>query len=111
MPLPKKYQDILKAKGVSLAALGLKEIALERDDALQAVGLLREAFVPILGGDVYQKRSTGIQPAYANWHSDSKPGETQDAYCSRSCSETENYIKKIPESSEAPPLFVLVTGN
>jgi hypothetical protein len=101
------YKRLLEDKGIPLLDLGLREIALERDDALQAVKLLQKASVPILGGDVYFRRKSGIESAYANWHSDQAPSEGRDCYVTRSCLKTENYIKKF-SSPDSPMLFVLV---
>jgi hypothetical protein len=107
MSAAKEYQRLLESKGLSLREHGVRDIALERADALLAVELLRKASIPILGGDVYFKRESGIELAYANWHSDPMPGEDRDRFVNRSGLETENYIKSFP-SSDAPALFALV---
>ena len=108
------YKSLLKHRGIRLCeAFGVDEtalgdIALEQIDALVAVEILRNASVPILGGDVYFKwHDNRIELAYANWHSDPLPGEERQHFARRSCLETENYIKGFP-LSEAIPLFVLV---
>jgi len=103
-----QFQILLTDKGVLLDPLGLRDIALERSDALVAVSLLQNASCAILGGDVYFKRDSKIEIAYANWHSDPKVGENHEEFVQRSCLETENYIKRFP-ISDALPLFVLVT--
>ena len=108
--MPKEIQNFLTQKGIPLRSLGLSDIALERHDALFAIQLLRKVSTPILGGDVYFKRESGIEIAYANWHSDPKTGENVDQFVERSCLETENYIKNFP-SSDALPLFVLVPAK
>jgi hypothetical protein len=99
------------AKGVSLRSLGIRDIALERDDALRAVEFLRNASVPILGGDVYIKRGEKIELTYADWHSDPKPGENADDYLARSWATMESYIKAYPQPSNAATLFALVIGD
>jgi len=108
------YKQLLKRRGIRLCdAFGvddtaLGDIALEQVDALAAVEMLRNASMPILGGDVYFKRhNSKIEFAYANWDSVPLPGEERQHFASRSCFETENYIKGFP-LSEAIPLFVLV---
>jgi hypothetical protein len=103
-----QYQHLLVTKGISLQLLGIRDIALERTDALSAVEFLRKASIPILGGDVYVKFHTSIELAYANWHSDPKPNEATNDYFSRSCDATEKYIKDYPEPTTGKPLFVLV---
>jgi hypothetical protein len=112
-----QFHTLLQNKGVPLTRLGLRDIALERSDALVAVALLRKASCSILGGDVYFKRGSEIEIAYANWHSDPKADENHVEFVHRSCLETENYIEQFPASG-ALPLFVLVftekdegTGN
>ena len=102
-----EYRELLESRGISLQSPGLTEIALSRADAILAVGLLRRASIPILGGDVYFKKVTGIESAYANWHSDPMDGESRDNYVTRSCLDSLNYIESFP-STEAVPLFVLV---
>ena len=104
-----EYTHFLSTKGVPLMAeLGIREVALNRSDALAAVELLRKASIPILGGDVYFKGSRGIDSAYANWHSEPISGEDHDRFVSRSCLDTEKYIKGFPDSKNEI-LFVLVT--
>ncbi len=103
-----QYQRLLDTKGISLQKLGIRDIALERGDALSAVELLQKASIPILGGDVYVKRNDSIELAYANWHSDRKPNEATNDYFSRSWETTKNYIKSYPEPADGKPLFALV---
>jgi len=105
-----EYRKLLERRGISLQCPGLAEIALSRADAVLAVGLLRSASIPILGGDVYFKKVTGIESAYANWHSDPMDGEDRDSFVIRSCRDTLNYIEKFP-STEAMPIFVLVIDS
>jgi hypothetical protein len=102
-----EYRRLIEGGGIPLRCLGLADIALSRADAMLAVGLLRSASIPILGGDVYFKKVTGIEIAYANWHSDPTDSEDRDSFVARSCLETENYIKSFP-TTEAEPIFVLV---
>ena len=102
-----EYRKLIEAKGISLQSPGLTEVALSRDDAILAVDLLRTASIPILGGDVYFKKPTGIELAYANWFSEPLAGESRERFVTRSCLETERYIQNFP-STEATPIFVLV---
>ena len=103
----KEYLDLLESRGIPLRTLGLAETALSRDDAILAVNLLRNASIPILGGDVYFKKVTGMESAYANWHSDPMDGENRDGFATRSCLDSKNYIESFP-STEDTPIFVLV---
>jgi Immunity protein 40 len=87
------------------------ELALHRNDAFQAVRLLREATFPILGGDVYVRRDGHIEPAYANWHSSPQAGEERQAYLLRSWNTTETYLANYPKIDGEEPLFVIVAGE
>ncbi len=62
-----KIDSILNS-GVSLACVGVKNWALERDDALRAICELKALGVPILGGDVYQLVGEVIEQSYDNWY-------------------------------------------
>jgi len=105
-----EYRKLLESRGVSLESPGLTEIALSRADAILAIDLLLSASIPILGGDVYFKKDTGIESAYANWHSDPMEGEDRNDFVSRSCLETKDYIENFP-STEPMPVFVLVIDS
>lgn len=105
------YPNLLQDRGVSLDQLGLRERALHRNDALQAIDLLSHANVPILGGDVYLLSGTSVRLAYANWHAERREDETEDAYCKRSWALAEEYIRKYPPPPADQidlPIFVLV---
>jgi hypothetical protein len=110
MNLPDSYRSLLDRSGISLQNPGLNEKALKRVDALYAVTVLRDAGVPILGGDVYFRHGNRIELAYANWHADPKPGEDRHVYLKRSWDTTESYVKRFPDTKDKEPLFVLVTG-
>jgi hypothetical protein len=108
---PTEYQKLLDDRGVSLDALGLGDVALERDDALRAVELLKRASVPILGGDVYFKQASVIKLALANWHTDHRPAEDRDHFLARSWEDTIRYITGFPSRADVLPLFSLVLGK
>ena len=106
-----KYDHLLKSKGISLLPLGASDIALKRDDALQAVEFLRPDEIPILGGDVWLRHGVRIEPAYANWHNEPKQEDDRLTYLRRSWETTEKYIKAFPRDVNSEPLFSLVTGE
>ena len=99
---------MLISKGVSLEGLGIREVGLTRGDALKAIDLLEKDSIPILGGDVYLRRGSKIEPAYANWYSDPVPGEEHTEFFGRSWKRAREYIRDFPEQRSADPLFVLV---
>jgi hypothetical protein len=105
------YQALLVNKGVQLGIPGLKDIGLQRANALYAVKLLRTTAIPILGGDVWFRRGSKIEPAYANWHTDGEIGEDKGTYLQRTWDSTEQYIREFPVHTDAEPLFVLVTAK
>ncbi len=87
---------------------GLREVGLERSDALLAIELLRENMVPVLGGDVYFRQNSKITVAYANWYCEPKVGEDVVDFSSRSCSKADEYIKQFPTQDGKEALFVIV---
>ena len=101
-----EYRKTIDDKGISLQCFGINDVALSREDAIFAVGLLQSASIPILGGDVYCKKPSGIESAYANWHSDRLEGEDRNSFASRSCFESLNYIENFPSMETS--IFVLV---
>jgi hypothetical protein len=105
------YHTLLVNNGIQLGIPGLKDIALQRADALYGVKLLRTTAIPILGGDVWFRRGSKIEPAYANWHTDGEIGEDKGAYLHRTWDSAERYIREFPVPTGAEPLFVLVTAK
>lgn len=103
-----QYSAILLASGVSLADLGLQEVALPRTDALLAVDALRSAGRAILGGDVYHRQNGSIVSAWANWSVEAKPLEGPVSYLQRSWDTAQHYLKAYPEHLGIEPLFSIV---
>lgn len=102
------YEDLLNAKGVRLDHFGLNDVALRRDDAIAAVDIIGNEFIPILGGDVYFINGGRIELAYANWYTNKNPGESIYDFCVRSIRETEVYIKNFPDYKDKTPIFSLI---
>jgi hypothetical protein len=105
------FEEFVASRGVSLESLGLRERALLRDDALQAVDLAESAGAVILGGDVWVDKMGRLEPDYANWHTDQREEEAATAFAARSCKESRAYIAAYPEPPDGVPLFVLVTSD
>jgi hypothetical protein len=101
----------LESRGIVLDSLGLQERALRRDDALHAVDLAKSAGVELLGGDVYVEKHGQLESAYANWYSEPRDGEAENAFVARSCAESRAYISTYPDPPDGVPVFVLVTGS
>jgi hypothetical protein len=104
-----EYKEFLDTKGITLGHLCLRDIALQRGDAITAIELLRRASIPILGGDVYLRRDQLLKPTYESWHTDQQPGEGNDSYAYRSWIATEKYIREFPDVLDnGEPIFALV---
>jgi len=89
------FLDHIKSKGKSLSTInpGSDELALNVEDALLAVELLKTANAAILGGDIltcnsegliYAHKSWGSEYHYLNWYCDKSEDETQEEYKERS---------------------------
>jgi hypothetical protein len=90
------YLDFLKEKGRLLSEInsGSDEIALATDDALQALNLLNDNQVPILGGDILSEKENGSlvyacqlwgsEYYYLNWYCNKINNENQEDYTNRS---------------------------
>jgi hypothetical protein len=103
-----EYDALLDSRGISLAQMGVREIGLRREDALLAVEFLRDAEIPILGGDVWYCRDGKFELTYENWYAEPNPIEDERAYAHRSCKIAEQYVRAFPKLAEVEPLFVLV---
>jgi Immunity protein 40 len=53
MLLPNRFKEILAAKGRDLRQIGLDEIALSKQNAIDAIQSLERHQIAVLGGDVY----------------------------------------------------------
>ena len=104
------FEEHLVSKGVSLQSLGISELGLLRDDALQGVEVLRTSSTPILGGDVYFIREGSVEQAFANWHTDQHHGEGRREFAERSCLQTAEYVETFPLRPDVSPVFVFVVS-
>jgi hypothetical protein len=104
------YDQLLDEKGISLQNPGLRERALSRYDALNAINLLASRNVAILGGDVYLLREGKIRLAYANWYVDRLVNESDNDYRERSWKRASEYIRSYPHAPDVAdvPIFVIV---
>jgi hypothetical protein len=107
----KEFEELLAVSGVSLASLGIRDIGLSRSDALKGVEILRNAKLPILGGDAYFRHGERITLATANWYADPRPFESKEDYLSRSWDSAKTYITRFPQPIDAELLFSIVVGE
>jgi hypothetical protein len=105
--LGENYAAYLRNRGISLQGYGVREYALRKGDAVEAVGLLQAARVPILGGDVWTVDGSNVQPTGDSWYSDLQAGEHHDDFVRRSASHSLNYIEAYSRTSPES-VFVLV---
>jgi len=95
------YLDFLREKGKPLSEInpGSDEIALTVDNALQALELLKDSRVAILGGDILSEENNELIYAYQLW------GEEYHClnwYCDRIENESgEDYLKRSYEIAKA----------
>jgi hypothetical protein len=101
-----EIDSILKI-GFSLEELGVRNWALKRDDALQALVQLSSMRIAVLGGDVYMALGDSIEPKYDNWYCNPEPTESDEDFIVRSVTMAKNYITNYP-SPQNLLLFTLV---
>lgn len=106
MSSPQAFHDFVDIHGVHLGIPGISEVGLRKRDALEALRLLRQTSVPVLGGDVYSHNGHSAEPAYANWGCGRRPGEGVGDYAKRSLDQAEAYVNRYPATGAT--LFVLV---
>jgi hypothetical protein len=111
MKISNRYVELLNTKGVSLQTLGIRDTGLERSEALFAIEFLKEDSIPNFGRRRLPPNGADIEPSYANWHCDPKPGERKEYYFTRSWLTAQDYIKKYPEPVNGKPLFGIVIGE
>ena len=89
------YLIFLEKKGISLSIInpGSEEKALLVEDSLQAINLLKDEKIAILGGDILSEINGKLIYAYQlwgseyislNWYCDEIPNENRDTYLNRS---------------------------
>lgn len=101
-----RYQELIEKNGYDLSGAGVGGYAFERAPALEAVSILRELSVPILGGDVYANRSQ-LELTYDNWYVNRAPDEEDASYALRSADVASNFIEKYHEPVGIQTLYRL----
>lgn len=86
-----KVDEIL-SKGISLEPIGVKNWALSRQDALEALNQFLILQIPVLGGDVCELTKGNPEYNYDNWYCDRIPGESDLAFVNRSINKAKDYI-------------------
>lgn len=112
MSLPSPFLSFVRDRGVSMMEpFGTEDLALDAEDAIEAARLLADTGVAVLGGDVFFRTAQGFELAYANWHSDPRPGEDAGAYAARSIREACDYIRGFPTRPDRTAIFAFVVSE
>ena len=91
------------AKEISLASIGLNEVAWTRNDALELLKHFEANGVFVSGGDLLSIGPAGFQHNYDNWYFDHKDGNAR-----QSVEHTRSYINNYPVGDF---VFVLVISQ
>jgi hypothetical protein len=84
--------DPILSRGISLENFGVRNWALDRDNALRAIYELEASGISILGGDVYQLVGEIAEQTYDSWYCDQGPDESDLVFLKRSSDKAVNYI-------------------
>jgi len=109
MICPKQYENMLFELGAPIE--GADDRALQGGHALCAVRMLREACMPVLVGDVYRRRSGGIEMSCEKCFADPRPCEARRSYIHRTFEVTEQNINAYLHSRDGEELFVITEGD
>lgn len=104
-----QVDEILKI-GCSLDQIGIRNWALTKEAALNALDKLLEIQVPILGGDVFEKINGVMRPKYDNWYCDPILDESKDDFVVRSIGIAKRYIENYQVNYPDIIFFALVPG-
>jgi len=88
--------DSVLGQGRSLEGLGVRNWALDREQAMSALGRLGMLEVAVLGGDVYTVIGTDIESTLDNWYCNRRSDEAEAHFVERSIGVARNYIATYP---------------
>jgi len=103
----KKIETIL-SRGVSLHEAGVNNWALNREEALAAIGEFEDKGIAVLGGDVYELSDGSLEPNYDSWYCDKKASESLEEFIHRSTNYSREYICNYTSVRDADIFFVFV---
>lgn len=89
----------LRERAVDLSEVGSAEYAFPVDCVEQVFDLLAAAEFLILGGDLWQRKGLGFEPAYEGWYVESPDADSQLAW--------NRFLHIIPEGGEFFVTFVV----
>lgn len=99
--------DSMLREGEFLEMLGVRNWALDRVGALDAVERLSCERIAVAGGDVYKRENGRLETTYDNWYCNRNDGEQMSEYIERRVDIARNYISKYP-GSDSRVFFSLV---
>lgn len=103
-----EYESLLKERGTPRTDTEGGEIALKKSDALQALALLADTDIGVLGGDVYELESDGyFRPTYDNWYYN-KDESAPSLFAEKSRQIAQEYLSKYKEQEGLDIRYVLV---
>ena len=111
MLLPERFKEILSTKGRDLTEIGLHDVALSKQDAIEAIRSLLGHEIAVLGGDVYYEKEGRIRPRLHNWFCEKQPNEHPFEFTKRSQIVALNFVQDYDASAESNAFFVLVISE
>jgi hypothetical protein len=103
-----KEVDSVLSMGISMDSLGVKNWALTRGQALEAIHHLSSIHIAILGGDVVTEERNCLAPTYDNWYCNRVSEESDDDYVRRSAEVARRYVQDYRETLARRALFAIV---
>src|SRR6478609_3727244 len=97
LPIP----EDLRACAISLHHLGVREVALIRQNAVDIISALQGSKWAILGGDVLVERDGAFRHSGDSWHTDRMADDSCPEFIDRSHRESRSYIERFPEKPDS----------
>ncbi|MFZ0421471.1 MAG: Imm40 family immunity protein [Xanthobacteraceae bacterium] len=105
-----QFEKFTAHHGIPLSGInpGSSEYALDRTRAIDAINILNDTDVAVLGGDVLRMGAERLEYVLDNWHFPSFKEKIDNALAGKSRDFARSYIEKYDSRGKCVPLFVLV---
>ena len=104
---PEQYDTILRERGRSLRSEGLRDVALPVDAALEAIGALKAARIPVLGGEVWVEKGPRFELRAAEiWDIERAEFEDEEQFLAASWKLAEEQVARLRST---PNVLVTLT--
>lgn len=105
--------DSILSIGQSLSEIGIRNWALIKAQALNALKQFASAEIAVLGGDVYDASTGKIRSSYANWYCDRLAEEKWEDFVKRSIAHARSYIENYGSKNKqsASTLFSMTPAD